>query len=316
MKQRYNFSLLFALLVVCAHQLVSSSDSHPNKRQRLTHLLSNASSSKPRYHTRLVTEYRAQQAEKLTDQLDFYKKLKKKRDASATHHNLIQRFNYLDLPVELQREVSDFYGVDRCFKSVRLLLENGNRLVEKRDFSYHSPLQKAIYDHDYDRVQILLALHANINGTQHDCKRTPLYMSVEAHAFSDNKTSQIKSYAIFKYLLEKGADYNKSSPDTIYEYDFDVVRIPIWVAISYSTTTTLLEEFLNLPNINLHIKNEDGHTVFDCAKLHAMSPSRQPEIRKHCYKACQLLENNSAPSSIMLKPMPTDKELLRQWIEE
>ncbi|MDP3787792.1 MAG: hypothetical protein Q8Q60_00570 [Candidatus Chromulinivorax sp.] len=319
MEQFYNFNLLYLLLIVCSNQVASSPDNYPSKKQRLTldqDAYTNASSKKPRYHTRSVTRRMAQRDEKLAGQLAFYKNLETKHDASATYKDLIKTFNYLDLPIDMQREVSEFFGVDRHFDYKIHLRFDYQKNSYLRIYQYNSPLQKAINNHDGDQVQILLALHANINGTACACKQTPLYKSIEGYAHSHDKISKIKSYAIFKYLLQKKADYNKLNPDTTYENSFDAVEIPVWVAISHSTTTPLLQNLLDLPNINLHIKNEDGHTIFDCAKLHAMSPWHEANRRKHFYNVCQVLESKGAPSSIVLEPMPTDEELLRQWIEE
>lgn len=224
-----------------------------------------------------------------------------------------EKFEYYPkLPTDVQKLIAEYAGI--------------NAPMELTGYLY-SPLQDAITHRDYDRVKVLVALHADVNGTPAQSNETPLCRTIREyeqaatnlkfyrkHDDHDIK-DKAKLYAIFKYLLIKGADYNKANPEGICSTFCKNMhkQTPLHVAVNNMHTMALLQDLLNLPNINLHVQDRWGHTALDCAKLKAMNQFANVEYRKHYYKTCILLESKNTPSSVILEPMPSEKIMNQQY---
>ncbi len=215
-----------------------------------------------------------------------------------SHCRTNQKIMYKDLPDVLHDVIREYMGINAPMKKPN---------------NYYSILQKAVNDCDGDRVQILLALGADVNLTPAESGRTPLYVAIEVYnsviMLYEDYSRAAKVYAIFRYLLAKGADYNKPNEKKDDDSLLDGGKTPLYAAVDCRHARQILQDLLKLPDINLDVKNRWGRTALDEAKNNAMS-DMSIEFRKYNYRVCALLEQAGAPSSVILAPMPSD-EIMR-----
>lgn len=203
-----------------------------------------------------------------------------------THWKCKQKIFYKNLPLPIQQNIVEFAGLHE---------------PPREGSYYYTPLQKAILDSNYTTVQLLIALGVDINGNPAGCKETPLFISIR---WEDK--NEVKHYAIFKYLLAHGADYNK--PNGKENYNSNSESTPLHKTVFQKTNIQFLHDLLNMPNINVNTCNRYGETFLDSAKKNAMYKRYTVEYRKYAYTVCAVLESAGAQSSIMLQPMPTDEK--------
>ncbi len=211
-------------------------------------------------------------------------------------------FKFTKLSTKVQKLVGEFVGINEQTRN------------------WNSPLQEAVDSNNYDIVKFLVKLGANLNAAPAHNENIPLIMAIQNYKKEANilkcsqKENKAKSYIIFKYLLEAGADYNKANENPIKSHLTNDKNTPLHEAVD-SDTIRFLQYLLNLPNIQLDVENIWGQTALDCAKLQAMNKKIKIDDRKHFYQVCALLESKNAPSSIVLEPMPTDEEMEQQHYE-
>ena len=201
-----------------------------------------------------------------------------------------QTRTFEQLPNDLKYVIGQFVGFDQAVNTS----------------SHRGPIKNAIYNHDSDAIQLLIALRADLHDRKRedqDEESTPLVAAIQKYGhdcspgLGHSEKEEKKTLAIIDYLLNKKIGINKTS-----RWE----EIPIHVAIDYGLLD--ITQRLITAGADLSLKNDFDDTPLDAAKGNLFIPLNR-EDRKKRYSICDILEQAGAPSFVNFPPIPTDAQM-------